>query len=543
MPDILLIQPPIQDFYLTAKRTMPYGLACVAAPLRRAGFSVGILDGLATTKSRRIPWPEGSHYLQPHYGRPDRSPFALFHHFRHFGYSIQHLSRQAANSGAWLIGISSLFSAYADTAMETAAAVKKACPDAVIVLGGHHPTTLPETVMAHPAVDYVLRGDGETGLPLLAQALKSRAGLQHVPGLVFRRPDGTTAINPPEVVRQLDDTPVPAFDLIHWPFYQRSGKGSLSITASRGCPLRCTYCAVNASSYHGYRRRTVQSVMTEIKAADDIAPLGFIDFEDEHLTADRQWFMTLMAALRHHFGERRPELRAMNGLFAPSLDEEVIAAMRTSGFKTLNLALITTQADQLKRFGRPDITAELDRVLTLAARHHLNSVVYLIVAGPSQSALASLRDLLFLARRRVLAGVSVFYPAPGSADYYWCERNGLLPPRPGLMRASMLPLAHATDRRQAATLLRLGRLLNYMKSLLDEGLTLPSPAPAPIKIPPHIDRSRTGQILLSAFLHDGLIRGVDTTGEVYPHPCDPKLTRTFIEGLRQVRLEGSRSGF
>lgn len=543
MPDILLIHPPIQDFYLTAKRTMPYGLACVAAALRQSGFSVGILDGLATARSRQIPWPEGSHHLQPYYGRPDRSPFALFHPFRHFGYSIQHLSRQAADSGAWLIGISSLFSAYADTALETAAAVKKACPNAVIVLGGHHPTTLPETVMAHPAVDYVLRGDGETGLPLLAQALKNRAGLQHVPGLVFRRPDGTTAINPPEVVRQLDDTPVPAFDLIHWPFYQRSGKASLSITASRGCPLRCTYCAVNASSYHGYRRRSVQSVMAEIKAADDIAPLGFIDFEDEHLTADRQWFMTLMTALKHHFGERQPELRAMNGLFAPSLDEEIIAAMRPSGFKTLNMALITTQADQLKRFARPDITAELDRVLTLAARHRLNSVVYLIVAGPSQSPLGSLRDLLFLARRRVLAGVSVFYPAPGSADYYWCQRNGLLPPSLGLMRASMLPLAHATDRRQAATLLRLGRLLNYMKSLVDEGLALPPPAPSPAKIPPHIDRSRTGQILLSAFLHDGLIRGVDTAGEVYPHQCDPKLTHTFMDGLRRVRLEGSRSGF
>ena len=31
MVDILLIQPPIRDFYLTAKLTMPYGLACIAA--------------------------------------------------------------------------------------------------------------------------------------------------------------------------------------------------------------------------------------------------------------------------------------------------------------------------------------------------------------------------------------------------------------------------------------------------------------------------------------------------------------------------------
>jgi anaerobic magnesium-protoporphyrin IX monomethyl ester cyclase len=165
MPDILLIQPPIEDFYLTAKRTQPYGLAVIAASLRRCGFSVEIVDALATAKSRCIPWPEEMAYLAPYYGRSDRSPFGLFHHFRRYGYSLEHIVRRAASSGAFLIGISSLFSAYSDTAMETAAAIGNACPDAWLVLGGHHPTALPEAVMMHPAVDFVIRGDGEVGLP------------------------------------------------------------------------------------------------------------------------------------------------------------------------------------------------------------------------------------------------------------------------------------------------------------------------------------------------------------------------------------------
>ena len=38
MVDVLLIQPPIHDFYLTAKRTIPYGLACIAAGLIETGF-------------------------------------------------------------------------------------------------------------------------------------------------------------------------------------------------------------------------------------------------------------------------------------------------------------------------------------------------------------------------------------------------------------------------------------------------------------------------------------------------------------------------
>ncbi len=90
MTDILLIQPPIRDFYLTAKRTVPYGLAAIASALMREGFSVQILDALATSKSRIIDLPEEMTYLREDYGYPDRSPFRLFHHFKHFGYSFRH---------------------------------------------------------------------------------------------------------------------------------------------------------------------------------------------------------------------------------------------------------------------------------------------------------------------------------------------------------------------------------------------------------------------------------------------------------------------
>jgi radical SAM superfamily enzyme YgiQ (UPF0313 family) len=518
---------------------MPYGLACIAAALRRSGFSVAILDGLASAKSRIIPWPQEMGYLAPFYGRRDRSPFGLFHHFRHFGYSFEHLARQAKTSGAWLVGVSALFSAYEDTALATAAAVKKACPQARIVLGGHHPTALPEALLAHPAVDFVLRGDGEIGLPALAQALHQGTPLADVPGLCRRRSDGCLEVHPPARVTDLDPLPPPAFDLIDWRFYRRAGRGSVAMSAGRGCPLRCTYCAVNAATDHGYRCRSVGAVMAELAAADRQAPLGFIDFEDEHLTADRDWFLALMAAIRDHFKARPPELRAMNGLLASSLDEELISVMRRSGFKTLNLALITTAAAQLKRFGRPDLTADLDRVLALAAQYDLGSVAYLIVAGPGQEPMDSLRDLLFLARRRVLAGVSVFYPAPGSADYGWCRRQGLLPASSGLLRATALPLVHVTDRRQAVTLLRLGRILNFMKATLDQGLLLPEPAPAPACLDLSPDRADIGRLLLAAFLYDGSVCGLDDEGRVYAHAVDLGLTRAFRDGLEAEPVRGA----
>jgi anaerobic magnesium-protoporphyrin IX monomethyl ester cyclase len=539
MPDILLIQPPIRDFYLTAKRTLPYGLASIAASLRRAGFTVSICDGLATTKSRIIPWPGDMDYLIPYYGRGDRSPFGLFHQFRHFGYSVEHIAVQARRSGAFLIGISSLFSAYCELALSTAAAVRKACPDATIVLGGHHPSALPETVMDHACVDFVLRGDGEVGMPLLAQALKGRLALSEVPGLVRRRTDGGLEVRPPAVVDDLDRLPIAALDLIQWRHYKRFGKGSLCLAASRGCPLHCTYCAVNTASYHGFRRRSVASVVAELSAAYKIQPMGFIDFEDEHLCADKGWAISLMQQIFTRFGRWRPELRAMNGLYAPSLDVDVLGSMQKAGFKTLNLALITTSVSQLKRFARPDIAFDLDRVLGLARRLHLKAVVYLIIAAPGQDPHESVADLLHVAQRQSLVGMSVFYPAPGSGDFRWCRDHGALPATFGLMRATALPVSHVTNRRQAVTLLRLGRILNFMKSQLDMGHRLPPPAPPPRQFDPRVDRVLIGRILLAAFFHDGNIYGVDADGRLYDHCIDRTLTNLFLKGLKVTALHGA----
>jgi len=191
MSDIALLQPPIEDFYLTAKRTIPYGLACIAASLEKDGFSVEIIDGLATNKSRILPWPEEMAYLKPHYGRPDISPFALFHKYRHFGYSFDHLGKLAKQSGAFLIGISALFTPYHESVLKVAAAIKKQHPDCCIVVGGHHATALPEAVMNCAAVDYLIRGEGEIALPQLAAAIKNGHAqnidqLSLIPGLVLR---------------------------------------------------------------------------------------------------------------------------------------------------------------------------------------------------------------------------------------------------------------------------------------------------------------------------------------------------------------------
>ena len=539
MSDIALLQPPIEDFYLTAKRTIPYGLACIAASLEKDGFSVEIIDGLATNKSRILPWPEEMAYLKPHYGRPDISPFALFHKYRHFGYSFDHLGKLAKQSGAFLIGISALFTPYHESVLKVAAAIKKQHPDCRIVVGGHHATALPEAVMSCAAVDYLIRGEGEIALPQLAAAIKNGHAqnidqLSLIPGLVLRHDDGTLKINPPAIIDNPSAMPLPATHLLKHSFYRRKQQGSAVIMASRGCPLRCSYCAVSADCGLPFRKRNVATILSEIEqavAADDV---GFIDFEDENLTIDKSWFMELIAGISTLRKNHNFELRAMNGLYPPSLNETMIIAMRNAGFRTLNLAVGSFNKKQLQQFCRPDVSKAHDQTLLLCQKHGLDAVSYIIAGAPDQSAATTLNDLLRLARQNTIIGLSVFYPAPGSLDYQRAAALGILPSHLALMRSSAIPLDHTTSRAEAVTLLRLSRTINFIKSLRKKRIKSPDPQPfSDCKTPISSDRIENGLLLLSWFFADGIIRGITPDGTVYEHPTALHLTQKFITEFQQ----------
>ncbi|MBF0259708.1 MAG: radical SAM protein [Desulfamplus sp.] len=433
-------------------------------------------------------------------------------------------------------------------------------------------------------------------------------------------------ISEPAWIENLDELPPPAMELVNHRFYSRSKDnvysrskddadrretsvsgykpeekmanirhGSTVVVAGRGCPMPCTYCSVGASSSHGrFRQRTVKSVINELSLQIERYNVGFIDFEDENLTLNRKWFLDLMSQITKLSEGRSIELRAMNGLYPPSLDEQMIIAMKRAGFKTLNLSLGSTSAEQLKHFKRPDVRKSFEQVLSIAERHGMETVSYLIAGAPDQDAQTSLDDLLFLSQKKTLVGLSIFYPAPGSVDYELCSQKGLLPEHFSLMRSSALPIDHATSRLQAVTLLRLARVLNFMKFLVKESGSIPEPEPCNASTPelepcnastpelepcnastPELEpcntsipepepydletsvqtglkgeikivtkrsqeeRKRVGISLLKCFLHDGKLRGILRDGTVFEHNVDSGLCRQFVQEIKRMRRVSS----
>lgn len=96
--------------------------------------------------------------------------------------------------------------------------------------------------------DYIILGEGEMTLLELTNAIETDQNTEAIAGIVFPK-NGEIHTNPKRAVLQnLDDLPLPAWDLVDMNEYKllwrESGqKFTLNIATTRGCPYKCNWCA------------------------------------------------------------------------------------------------------------------------------------------------------------------------------------------------------------------------------------------------------------------------------------------------------------
>ena len=279
-----------------------------------------------------------------------------------YGLSDDDIARRVNDFHPDVVGISSLFSSQFPNAVHLANVVKQINPDIVVVLGGPHPTALPEqTLRIAPSVDYVIRGEGEYPMLGLIDHLRGDIPLDKVDSLTFRKSNGDVIVNPKaKVVEPLEWIGFPARDLIDVERYIRinrrhapyvKGNRVSPIITSRGCPAQCTFCSTQrvqdmewinsgrtgtteqemrgleesvtseqdrlraafaggTGTYAGnmqireirgnYRARSPDDVLREILFLREKHGVDEIQFEDDNLTSNKPAAQKLFAAMQAH---------------------------------------------------------------------------------------------------------------------------------------------------------------------------------------------------------------------------------------------------
>lgn len=130
------------------------------------------------------------------------------------------------------------------------------------VLGGYHPTAIPDELLSYPQVDFVVRGEGE----LTMHELVTKGDAKGVNGVSYK--DGDEIIHNPdrEFIEDLDSLPFPARHLRRYKYRTtlfRDREHDV-LTASRGCWGRCSFCCEPMMSKSRQRYRSPENVMSEI---------------------------------------------------------------------------------------------------------------------------------------------------------------------------------------------------------------------------------------------------------------------------------------
>lgn len=460
---LLLIQPPVEDFYDTDIRLQPLGLCMLKGAVKKflPQVEVVVRDYHHGFGRKTMPLPSDLAYLRDYYLYADSSPFCSFHHYYHFGASPKMIADDVVREKPDLVGISSLFSPYHREALACAREIKRLV-QVPMLMGGSHVSASPLSVLTEHSVDFIIRGEGERPLVEFLRAFLSGESLKEVPNLGFKHASNPV-LNPLEENYALEELPSPDFSDLDRDLYLFKGRRLCFVTTSRGCPHQCTFCSVRTTFGRAYRRRSPDRVITEIRNRFEEG-YRVIDFEDDNLTFHREDFKKILEALIADFPRGELQLLAMNGLSYLSLDDEILKLMARAGFRHLDLSLVSANADVLNTLARPHSLEKFLGVVRGARSFGFDLVAYQILGLPRETLADMVHTMALLASLPVLIGGSIFYLTPGCS----LAENFPKMAETDLFKARSTAMAVETThfcRDDLYTLFVTARIINFLKRL------------------------------------------------------------------------------
>jgi anaerobic magnesium-protoporphyrin IX monomethyl ester cyclase len=169
---------------------------------------------------------------------------------------------------------------------------------ACVIAGGCFFGHVAPQVLQTGFVDVVVHGEGELTIVELVRALlESRPNLQAVRGISFRRGVEAVTTPPRELVADLDDLPMPAYDLLP---VERYGAGSrnhpqlAAIELGRGCVGACDFCVlwrqmgrvVDGRATPHYRVKSPERVLEEVRVLSGRFGRRYLGWVDPCFNAD-----------------------------------------------------------------------------------------------------------------------------------------------------------------------------------------------------------------------------------------------------------------
>jgi radical SAM superfamily enzyme YgiQ (UPF0313 family) len=318
------------------------------------------------------------------------------------------------------------FSLEKEVTHDLAERVKNTLPDCRIFLGGPYPTSDPDSAMADKNIDMAFIGEGEQSFLAVLNAMENGGDYEQIKGIAFRRNGEVVNTGYPDMISDLDEIPVPAWDLVDLEFmFSRKGKRSMmnklqrhneavSVFTTRGCPYRCTYC----HNVFGkkLRKRSTDHVIEELKLLQQKYGVKELEFLDDIFNMDMQ---------RSHeiFDRMRAEglnfkITFPNGLRSERLDADLIRKFKQGGVYWITVA-IESGSPRIQKLIKKNVNLEkAQENINLISKHGINCNGFFMMGFLDESEEEIRQTIEFAVKSKlIIASFFILTPFPNTEIY------------------------------------------------------------------------------------------------------------------------------
>ncbi len=388
--DVLLITPRSTYVNEIAQKVYPpLNLLYLAASLIEQGQSVEVLDANA--------WCMTDAQIEAHI-------------------------RQAAPSVVGIPVYSEILHQVRDLArLAKAAGAKK------VVLGGPHIAAVPQESLGYfPEADFLLCGEAENTLPMLARSLDAPAAWPGIPGLWFRRGE-TLEMTPcsperPDVHR----LPRPARELVEAGYRDKRYYAIMvrarpvdTIMTSRGCPFACNFCYNTSRKYRGRAPEDVLQELVQIRERG----IRNVEIIDDHFTADRERAMKVFdLVIREKLGL---SFRIKSRVTV--VDEEMLKRAREAGAYQISYGAESGVQRILDAMNKRIKVEDIARACALTREAGMASHTSWVFGYPGETRETIEQTVDLIVRLKpTTANLALLRPYPETAAYRQAKDEGLL---------------------------------------------------------------------------------------------------------------------
>jgi anaerobic magnesium-protoporphyrin IX monomethyl ester cyclase len=336
----VLINPNFHGF---STREPPLGLAYVAGVLREEGHKVFIVDG----------------------------------HAENIG--IETISRRAVKHEPDMVGIYSTTPQIKD-ALGIAREIKEHSKKIKILLGGPHPTVLPEEALKSGHVDIVLRGETEITFKEIGNKPISRIkGISYIKG-------GKIVHNEDQaLVKDLDSLTFPSWDGFPIEHYKNPTKDNhpyLPVMTTRGCPYNCTFCF---SGIFGkmYRKRDPKNVADEVQYLKDKYKIKEFVLIDDNFTLDENYAISVCDELIKR--DLILPWSCAGGIRVDAAAPRLIKKMKETGCYSLSFGVESGNQDILDSIHKQITLDQVRKAVKVARAYKIKTICFVLIGLPGDT--------------------------------------------------------------------------------------------------------------------------------------------------------------